>query len=192
MWQEPPSLLRLAPPLTVLLFIGPVVAGLLGTAMPAFGWMPSLGATVPGLEPWRRLLATPGLPHSVALAIGSGLGGALIALAAAIAIAAATHGRPGWLWLTLALPVLLAVPHLASAVGFAFLITPSGWLARLVSPWLTGWQRPPAPLALNAPRGVALPMARALREAPFLLFALQAAAGQTDVARQLRVARSLG
>ena len=48
-------MLRLAPPLTVLLFIGPVVAGLLGTALPAFGWLPALGAAVPSLEPWRRL-----------------------------------------------------------------------------------------------------------------------------------------
>ena len=88
--------------------------------------------------------------------------------------------------------MLLAVPHLASAVGFAFLITPSGWLARLASPWLTGWQRPPDLLTLNDPWGVALTMGLALREAPFLLFALLAAAGQTDVGRQLRVARSLG
>src|SRR3954453_21471935 len=154
--------------------------------------MPSLGATAAGLGPWRQLLATPGLPHSVALAIGSGLCGALIAPAAAIAIPAATPGRPGWRWLTLALPVLLAVPHLASAVGFAFLIPPSGWLARLASPWLTGWQRPPDLLTLNDPWGIALTMGLALREAPFLLFALQAAAGQTDVGRHLRVARSLG
>ena len=34
---------------------------------------------------------------------------------------------------------LLAVPHAAAAFGLAFLIAPSGMLARLVSPELTGW-----------------------------------------------------
>ena len=29
---------------------------------------------------------------------------------------------------------LLAVPHLALAVGLAFLIAPSGWLVRLIAP----------------------------------------------------------
>ena len=49
------------------------------------------------------------------------------------------------------LPFLLAVPHLASAIGTAFLLAPSGWLARLASPWLTGWERPPDLLTVNDP-----------------------------------------
>jgi putative thiamine transport system permease protein len=38
---------------------------------------------------------------------------------------------------------LLSVPHAAAAVGLAFLIAPSGFLFRLISPDLTGWERPP-------------------------------------------------
>jgi putative thiamine transport system permease protein len=184
--------LRLAPPLTILIFLGPVAAGLLGTALPAFGWLPAIGADEPGLEPWRRLLAMPGLGHALAITLGSGLVSTALAFTAAATIAAATHDTALRRPLALLVPVLLAVPHLASAIGFAFLAAPSGWPARLVSPWLTGWQRPPDLLTLNDPWGVTLTLGLAVREAPFLLFAILAAMGQVDTARQLRVARSLG
>ena len=38
---------------------------------------------------------------------------------------------------------VLAAPHAAIAIGLAFLIAPSGWLARWLSPWLTNWTLPP-------------------------------------------------
>ena len=47
---------------------------------------------------------------------------------------------------------LLAVPHLALAVGLAFLIAPSGWLVRLIAPWAAGWQTPPDVLLVQDPR----------------------------------------
>src|SRR5690606_39296709 len=55
------SVLRYVPALTVGLFLGPVIAGLLGTLLPAFGWLPVLGSDWFSLEPWRWLLAAPGL-----------------------------------------------------------------------------------------------------------------------------------
>lgn len=185
-------MLRLAPPLTILVFLGPVAAGLVGTILPAFGWLPAIGAAEPGLQPWRMLLALPGLGHALLLTLGSGIAATFLAFAAAVAIAAATHDRPRGRMVAWLLPVLLAVPHLASAVGFAFLVSPSGWIVRALSPWLTGWQRPPDLLTLNDPWGIALTLGLAVREAPFLLFAVLAASGQVDAARQLRVARSLG
>ena len=45
----------------------PVAAGLLGTALPAFGWLPAVGATRLGLEPWQRLLQAPELPSALRL-----------------------------------------------------------------------------------------------------------------------------
>ncbi|HEX6012137.1 MAG TPA: hypothetical protein VFY87_10125, partial [Geminicoccaceae bacterium] len=85
----------------------------------------------------------PGLGRSLGLTLGSGLGATALALAAAVAIVAASHGIKSARRQPAALPFLLAVPHLASAIGTAFLLAPSGWLARLASPWLTGWERPP-------------------------------------------------
>ena len=90
------------------------------------------------------------------------------------------------------LPVLLSVPHLASAIGFAFLLAPAGWVARLASPWLTGWQRPPDLLTVNDPLGLALTLGLSLREAPFLLLAIASAQGQIATGRLLAIARTSG
>ena len=47
-----------------------------------------------------------------------------------------------------------SVPHAAAAFGLAFLIAPSGLIARLLSPELTGWERPPDLLIVNDPLGL--------------------------------------
>ena len=64
--------LRLVPLLTLLLFLGPIGAGLIGTWLPAFGYLPSLGHDALTLAPWRQLLAYPGLEGSLRLTLVSG------------------------------------------------------------------------------------------------------------------------
>jgi putative thiamine transport system permease protein len=158
-----------------------VACGLAGTILPALA-----------LDPWQRLWQQPGLARGVLLTLGSGLGATLLALAAAVLIAAYTGERLAGGPRRFLLPVLLAVPHLASAIGTAFLVAPSGWLARAFSPWLTGWQRPPDLLTVNDPWGLALTLGLALREAPFLLLALAAAQSHQHWARILAIARTSG
>lgn len=184
-----PGRLLAAPAL--LLVLGPTAAGLAGTLLPAFGWLPALGRETFSLEPWRELAATPGLPRALLLALVSGVGSTLLALALAVAIAAALHGRPGERRLRLLLPVLLAVPHAAAAVGFAFLVAPSGFLARLAAPVL-GLERPPDLATVQDPWAIALTLALALREAPFLLFVILAAADRPGLDHRLAAARTLG
>ena len=57
-----PRLLRHVPALTLALFLAPIGAGLVGTWLPAFGYLPALGGEALSLEPWRALFAYPGLP----------------------------------------------------------------------------------------------------------------------------------
>lgn len=184
--------LGLVPPLTIALFLTPVAAGLLGTALPAFGYMPALGHVGLDLGPWRALLATPGLGRSLALSLVSGIGGTLLALLAAILVVAALHDRPGMRLVRAALAPLLAVPHLASAVGLAFLIAPSGLLVRLAAALAGGIHRPPNIVTVQDSWGLALSVGLALREAPFLIFALLAAGARLELASSLAAARSLG
>lgn len=181
--------LAAAPALALVLV--PTAAGLLGTVLPAFGWLPALGHDRLSLEPWRALLATPGLGRAVLLSLVSGLGSTLLALLLAVAIAAALHGRPGERRLRALLPALLAVPHAAAAVGFAFLLAPSGLLARLAAP-LLGLDRPPELATVQDPWALALTLALALREAPFLLLVILAAADRPGLDHQLAAARALG
>ena len=137
------SALSPAPPLTLALFLGPVPAGLAGTWAPAFGILPALGGTALSLEPWRAPLAAPGLGGGGPAVVGLWAGGdaAVVRDRAVVLCGVARH--PGFAALRRLLAPLLALPHAAFAIGLAFLIAPSRWLVRLLSPWATGWGRPP-------------------------------------------------
>jgi putative thiamine transport system permease protein len=185
-------LLRCLPGLTIGLFLGPVVAGLLGTLLPAFGYLPVLGGEELSLEPWRRLLAAPGLGPALRATVISGCLSTAIALALTILIFAAGHGTATLTRIKRGMVPLLAVPHLAIAVGLAFLIAPSGWLVRLLSPWPTGWHTPPDVPLIQDPLGLALAFGLVLKETPFLILMTFGALGQVRADAQFRMARSLG
>jgi len=48
------------PILTATIFILPVFIGLFGTWLPAFGWLPAIGAKTFSLAPWFNLVSYPG------------------------------------------------------------------------------------------------------------------------------------
>lgn len=185
-------LLRRAPILTLLLMLGPVAAGLLGTILPALGYLPALGAQDLGVAIYAALLEWPGLPRAVWLSISTGLAATLISLVAVMLIVAGWHGTRSFGVLERALSPLLSVPHAAAAFGLAFLIAPSGWVARLFSPWATGWTRPPDLLILQDPAGITLIAGLVAKEIPFLLLMTLAALPQSNPRRAMLVARTLG
>lgn len=185
------------PGLTVLALLGPVLAGLAGTLAPAFGWLP--GVEGPGgegmgfsLDPFRALFNWPGFSAAARLSVTTGLGATALSLALVTLICAGWAGTPAFRWLERLLSPLLAVPHAAAAFGIAFLIAPSGWISRAVSPGLTGWEQPPDLLIVQDPMGLALVAGLVAKEVPFLLLMTLAALGQADAARSLIVARALG
>ncbi len=151
-------------------------------------------------DAWRELLGQwqqgRQLQRSLALTLFTGLVATLLALALSFALLGATFPSPRWPRLLRNLPHLLAVPHAAFAIGLVFLLAPSGWLLRLVSPWLTGWSEPPALRTVQDPWGLGLLVVLVLKETPFLLWAaaseLQRADTAARLARELAVARSLG
>ncbi|MCC1480407.1 ABC transporter permease [Roseibaca sp. Y0-43] len=170
----------------------PVAAGLAGVVLPAFGYFPALGGTAFALAPWRALLDWPGIGASVRLSLVTGLAATILSLAITLLIVAAWQGTRSFRVVTSLLAPLLSLPHAAAAFGLAFLIAPSGWFARAISPWATGWQRPPDLLIVNDPSGLALIAGLVMKEVPFLLLMTLAALGQADSARRMAVARSLG
>lgn len=182
-----------AAPLALWLVLGvPVLAGLAGVIAPAFGYMPALGAVNWSLNPMRAVLDWPGLGQSLRVTVTSGVLATLISLSLTLLIVASWQGTRSFDWMTRALAPLLALPHAAAAFGLAFVIAPSGWIARGLSPWATGWDRPPDLLILNDPYGLALVAGLVLKEVPFLLLMTLAALAQTDSLRSQTVARSLG
>lgn len=185
-------LARLGPPLTVAVLAGPVAAGLAGTLLPAFGYLPTLGGDSVSLEPWRMLQAEPGLLRSVLLSIGTGLASTVLSLGLVFLFVAGSAGTPVFARIRRLVSPLLAVPHAAAAFGLAFMIAPSGMIARILSPELTGWQTPPDLLIVNDPFGLALVAGLTVKEIPFLFLIALAALPQLPVAQSRTLTASLG
>lgn len=184
--------LPVVPALTLLVMLGPVLAGLYGTVLPAFGHLPAAGLIGPNLDAFRALLDWPGLPRSVMLSLTTGIGTTVIALALVMLLVAGWSGTRAFRALERLLSPLLSVPHAAAAFGLAFLIAPSGWIARLLSPGITGWTNPPDWLIVQDPLGLTLMLGMVVKEMPFLLLMTLAALGQTDAARARAIASALG
>ncbi len=172
--------------------LGPVIAGLYGTVLPAFGHFPAIGLQGPSLDPFRTLLATPGIATSARLSLTTGLVATALSLLIVTLVTAGWSGTRAFRALERLLSPLLSVPHAAAAFGLAFLIAPSGWIARLASPWATGWTRPPDLLIVQDPAGLAMIGGLVVKEVPFLLLMTLAALAQTDAVRSGQVAQALG
>jgi putative thiamine transport system permease protein len=145
---------------------------------------------------WRDLWVDTQTWRAVRLTLITGL----LASGLAMALAAwlLSHHFPGrrWAQLVRALGPLLAVPHAAFAIGLAFLIAPSGWLLRGLSPWATGLEAPPPWPTTQDPWGFGLVLVLVAKEVPFLLWAAATQLQRADVAhtwlRELQAARSMG
>lgn len=180
------------PALTLLAMLGPVAAGLYGTILPAFGHLPVAGETGPSLDAFRAVMAWPGLPDAVRLSVTTGMIATGLSVLIVMLITAGWSGTRAFCLLERLLSPLLSVPHAAAAFGLAFLIAPSGWTARLMSPWLTGWERPPDLLIIQDEWGLAMTLGIITKEVPFLLLMTLAALGQADAARSVTIAQALG
>ncbi|MEM6986741.1 MAG: ABC transporter permease, partial [Pseudomonadota bacterium] len=176
----------------VLSVVLPVAIGTLTTVAISAGIIRFGVESSVSANPWIALWQHPGVTTSLALSIWTALSGACLALLIAACTLYATRRFFKPSTLQSVLPVFLSVPHAAFAIGLAFLIAPSGWIARLISPVLTGWTRPPDLATVQDSFGIALTLGLALKEAPFLLLVLVAALNQVDHRRTVWIGRSLG
>jgi putative thiamine transport system permease protein len=190
--QRGSSWLAAAPWLTVAAFALPIGAGLVGTLLPAFGILPALGRLTPSLDPWRELLAQPGFATSVRLTLATGFTATMLAFLLALGFCAWVWKRPLARRVGAWLAPVLATPHSALALGLAFLVAPSGWLLRLVSPWATGFELPPDIATVGHPSGAALVLGLVVKEVPYLVLMTIGALSQVRADEALAVSRALG
>jgi putative thiamine transport system permease protein len=185
---------RLGSPLTLLLLAGPVLAGFFGTLWPALGYLPALGGEDFTLDPFRKLFDQPGIWRSAGMSLFTGVAAAGLSLTVVMTFVAAWSGTRAFARIQHLVSPLLSVPHAAAAFGFAFLIAPSGMIARLLSPWATGWDRPPDLLIVNDPMGLSLIAGLAVKEIPFLFLITLSVLplAQTDRTGQLTASLGYG
>jgi putative thiamine transport system permease protein len=182
---------RLGPPLTITLLTVPVLAGLIGTILPAFGYLPALGGTTFSTAPIEMLFNEPGIWRSALLSFATGLAASVIALVIVMLFLASASSTTVAQISTVLSP-LLSVPHAAAAFGLAFLIAPTGMIARMISPELTGWQTPPDVLIVNDQMGLTLIGGLIAKELPFLLLVALAALPQLPIRQSRQINASLG
>ena len=93
-------------------------------------------------------------------------------------------------------PLMLATPHAAFAIGLVFLLAPSGWVLRALSPWLTGFDWPPAWPTTQDPWGLGLIAALVAKEVPFLVWTAATQLQRPDVrsrwSAELALAQTMG
>ena len=148
------------------------------------------------VEAWRGFAAEPQVPRALLLSLWTGVVATGLAAGCTAWLLSKTFPGPGWSRLVHKLGPMLAVPHVAFAIGLVALLAPSGWLLRLVSPWATGFSSPPAWVTTQDPMGLGLIAVLVFKEIPFLVWAAATQLQRADVAqrleRELAVARSLG
>ena len=182
-----------APWITIAVFLLPVAAGLVGTALPAFGYLPAIGGEQLSVEPWRALAEQPGVMTSVRLSVQTGLLATAVSLALSASFCALLQDHAIYRRFRAMVTPLLATPHVALAIGLAFVIAPSGWLLRLASPLLTGGDRPPTDLVtVRDPQGLAMVLGLAMKEVPYLILMIMSALNQVPHAALRRAGSALG
>ncbi|MDO6764509.1 ABC transporter permease [Agarivorans sp. 1_MG-2023] len=180
----------LFPLATSVLLLLPLLFGFVDTLLPAFGYLPIASKTELNLSVWRELFSYSSLWHSLALSIFTGWVAAILSLVSALWLIMHCYQSAWWRFLEKSLAPFLAIPHAAMAIALLFLLAPSGWLVRLVSPWLTGFDYPPMWQSTQDAWGLSLIVTLWIKELPFMLLVLMAACSQLPVQRSLAIGQS--
>ena len=171
-----------------------LLAGLIAT--PLLGVVGSAAAAALDAQAWGFMRGDTQLPRALLMTLWTGLAATVLSVALSAWLLSLSFPGPLWERTVKALAPMLALPHAAFAIGLAFLIAPSGWLLRALSPWATGFEAPPPWATTQDPWGLGLIAVLVAKEVPFLLWAAATQLQRADTAarwtRELDVARSMG
>ncbi|WP_205626050.1 ABC transporter permease [Photobacterium aquae] len=175
---------------TLLICFSPLVPGLLGIILPAFSWLPALGYNQFSPSAFELLIHWPNLAESIGLTLFTGLGSTLLAIMFSYWILATYWETARWNRVEKLLSPMLAMPHVAFAIGFALLMSPTGWFYRVGD--LFGVNSTDSTGLIQDPHGLGLLLALAIKETPFLLIMSVSVLQQLNIQRLLAVSSALG
>jgi len=176
--------------LSILLTV-PILFGLLGFLLPSFGYFPILDKYDFNLNYFYLSFAIPGITKSIILSFFTGFISTLLALFFSQVIILYIFQTKFYQFLKTIISPLLALPHITMAIGLLFIFSPSGLFFRLVSPWLTGFERPPNFFILPDEYGFFLILGLVLKEIPFFILVSMSAIEQFGAKKFLNVGKSL-
>ena len=147
-------------------------------------------------DAWHALSGEPQLPVALALSVLTGLAATALSLAISAWILSRAFASRAWPAAMRMLAPMLALPHVAFAIGLAFLLAPSGWILRALSPWATGFTSPPPWETTQDPWGIGLVAALIGKEVPFLLWTAATQLQRADIGarwqQELTIASTIG
>ncbi|MBV7299670.1 ABC transporter permease [Enterovibrio paralichthyis] len=184
-------MLRLLYIATLVVCCLPLIPGLGGVLLSAVSYLPALDLNEPSLAGWNAMLDWPGTGKALQLSLITGIGASFLAVFFTFLILQRTWGSSAWQRIEKWLSPLLAMPHVAFAIGFALMFSPSGWLFRFFT-LFTGQDDPNHWSLVQDSNGIGLILALAVKETPFLLLMSLAVLHQMKVDKLLASARSLG
>ncbi len=164
----------------IFLTLAPLVPGLFWVLSPALN-----------TESWLALFQDGQFNSALKTTLLSAAGSTLLALICASLVTMWIYPSKGWSLAQRQLPIFLAFPHIAFAIGIAFLIAPSGWLARGLANMLE-WTSPPQWISIRDPYAISLTLTLAIKETWFLLWIMATLLGEQAISRQITLANSLG
>lgn len=174
------------------LIIMPISIGMIGAILPAIGVFPPLGGKALSAGPFLEFINLPGIGHSISLGLFSGLLATAFSTVIALVLPGLVYGHKTFRMLGRYLSPILSLPHITVAVGILFLLQPSGWLMRLLSPSLTGYDQPPIDYLFPDQAGLTLVLGLMAKEIPFLILMTLSGLSQINTRPMLTVARSMG
>ncbi|MBP3139542.1 ABC transporter permease [Aliivibrio fischeri] len=174
----------------------PTLPGLLGVAVSALGYIPPLGMHHFSLDGFALVFSWEGVWRSIGLTIYSAITSSYLACLITFAVLQATWGSKFWRKVELSLSPLLATPHVAFAIGFAFLFAPTGMGVRALHS-LFGYDASPQDIndlafLIKDPHALGLIVMLALKEVPFLLLMSISILTQLKIDQIEKVSASLG
>ena len=176
-------------------FLAPLLGGLIGLVLPSFGFLPALGQTELSIGPFQDFLSQPQTQKAIILAVMIGLISTALSLLSVfiiMAVGARYKDSRIFSFIRLLIGPLIALPHSTIAIALLFLLAPSGWFFRLISPELTGWGRPPIFGFVPDQTGWVLIAGLMMKEIPFLLFVALAQARRIEIDKWQSLGQSLG
>ena len=177
--------------LLALLIITPIFFGFLGFFLPSFGYFPAIGRYDFDLSYFNSSFDLPGISKSFKLSVFTGFFSTILALFFSQVILLNLFQTKIYNYIRLIIAPLLALPHITMAVGLIFLFSPSGLIFRLISPWLTGFDRPPNLFIIPDEYGIFLILGLLLKETPFFLLLSMSALEQLPARKVFNVGRTL-
>ncbi|MGF1755582.1 thiamine ABC transporter permease [Vibrio makurazakiensis] len=189
-------MLRLLYICVILICMLPTIPGISGVLLAAFGYIPPIGLSEFSFNGFREVFGWEGVFTSIGLTVFTTLLSSYVACFLTFSILQRCWGSKAWKRIELSLSPLLAMPHVAFAIGFAFLFSPTGVIARLTTnlfddSWLNVGSSSLS-LLIKDEYGLGLALALAIKEIPFLLLMSIPILSQLKVDQTTKVSASLG